>query len=296
MNFPIVEHRLELGGSQTRALELDGGGPPILLLHGFSDSADTWRLVLDRLRKRGQAAVALDMPGFGAASRLAREPELILPQLDAFVAAAAGHWATGRGVVIAGNSLGGCMALRAAQNEELPIEAVIPIAPAGLDLARWITLIQREPIVRNLLASPMPMPQAAVRAAVARAYRVMAFARPRAADPGVVAAFASHFHSKRDARRILETARRLTIEIQNPFELAKISCPAMVIWGDRDLMVPVAGAERLAEQVAGTRVEVLRGIGHCPQVEDPDSVAELMLDFLTDTGIAGGERTSAVSG
>jgi hypothetical protein len=40
----------------------------------------------------------------------------------------------------------------------------------------------------------------------------------------------------------------------------------------------------------------LRGIGHCPQVEDPDSVAELMLDFLTDTGIAGGERTSAVSG
>jgi pimeloyl-ACP methyl ester carboxylesterase len=296
MNFPIVEHKLELGGSQTRALELDGEGPPIVLLHGFSDSADTWRLVLDRLRKRGQAAVALDMPGFGDASRLAREPELILPQLDAFVAAAAGHWATGRGVVIAGNSLGGCMALRAAQNDELPIEAVIPIAPAGLDLARWITLIQREPIVRNLLASPMPMPPAAVRAAVARAYRVMAFARPRAADPGVVAAFASHFHSKRDARRIIETARRLTSEIKNPFELAKISCPAMVIWGDRDLMVPVAGTERLAEQIAGTRVEVLRGIGHCPQVEDPDAVAELMLDFLADTGIAGGERTSAVSG
>jgi pimeloyl-ACP methyl ester carboxylesterase len=122
----------------------------------------------------------------------------------------------------------------------------------------------------------------------------MAFARPRAADPGVVAAFASHFHSKRDARRIIETARRLTSEIKNPFELAKISCPAMVIWGDRDLMVPVAGAERLAEQIAGTRVEVLRGIGHCPQVEDPDIVAVLMLDFLADMGIAG-DRASAVS-
>jgi pimeloyl-ACP methyl ester carboxylesterase len=68
MKHPIVEHKLELGGSQTRALELDGEGPPVLLLHGFGDSADTWRLVLDRLRKRGQAAVALDMPGFGAAS------------------------------------------------------------------------------------------------------------------------------------------------------------------------------------------------------------------------------------
>jgi pimeloyl-ACP methyl ester carboxylesterase len=188
------------------------------------------------------------------------------------------------------------MALRAAQNEELPIEAVIPISPAGLDLARWITLIQREPIVRNLLASPVPMPPAAVRAAVARAYRVMAFAKPLAADPGVVAAFASHFHSKRDARRILETARRLFSEIQDPFELSKITCPAMVIWGDRDLMVPVAGCERIAEQIADTRVEVLRGIGHCPQVENPDAVAALMLDFLGDAGIAGGERESAVSG
>jgi pimeloyl-ACP methyl ester carboxylesterase len=296
MNFPIVEHRLELGGSRTRALELDGDGPPIVFLHGFADSADTWRLVLDRLRKRGQAAVALDMPGFGEASQLAREPELILPQLDAFVVAAAGHWATGRGVVVAGNSLGGCMALRAAQNEELPIEAVIPIAPAGLDLARWITLIQREPIVRNLLGSPVPMPPAAVRAAIARVYRVMAFARPRAADPGVVAAFTSHFHSKRDARRILETARRLFSEIQDPFELAKISCPAMVIWGDRDLMVPVAGTELIAEQIAGTRVEVLEGIGHCPQVEAPDRVAELLLDFLGEAGIADGDRASAIPG
>jgi pimeloyl-ACP methyl ester carboxylesterase len=61
-------------------------------------------------------------------------------------------------------------------------------------------------------------------------------------------------------------------------------------------MVPVAGSERLAAQIYGTRVEILKGIGHCPQVEDPDATTGLFLDFLADTGIAGGERASAVSG
>jgi hypothetical protein len=39
MREPLVEHRLELAGFETRALELEGGGPPLVLLHGFADSA-----------------------------------------------------------------------------------------------------------------------------------------------------------------------------------------------------------------------------------------------------------------
>ncbi len=50
---PLFEHRLDLAGYRTRALELEGDGPPLLLLHGFSDSADTWRILLDRLGPRG---------------------------------------------------------------------------------------------------------------------------------------------------------------------------------------------------------------------------------------------------
>jgi pimeloyl-ACP methyl ester carboxylesterase len=40
---PLFEHRLHLAGYRTRAVGLEGDGPPLLLLHGYSDSADAWR-------------------------------------------------------------------------------------------------------------------------------------------------------------------------------------------------------------------------------------------------------------
>ena len=67
----IFEHRPEFADVRTRAIELEGEGLPLLLLHGFADSADSWRLVLDEMRQRGRAAVALDCPGFGSASSCA---------------------------------------------------------------------------------------------------------------------------------------------------------------------------------------------------------------------------------
>src|SRR3954452_3217436 len=114
MTEPLFEHRLTLAGFETRALELEGNGPPLLLLHGFADSADTWRRVLDRLGRREQRALALDLPGFAAASPLPRDRG-VLEQLDAFTAAAIEHLGD-EPVVLAGNSLGGVLALRMGEN------------------------------------------------------------------------------------------------------------------------------------------------------------------------------------
>ena len=151
----IRERRVELGGYATRALELEGDQefPPLLLVHGFADSADCWRPTMAALAHRGIASTALDLPGFGRADRLDRV-EPILPQLDRFLAAAvrdAHERSGGRDVIICGNSLGGCAAMRAAQDPELPIAGIVPVAPAGLDMALWITLIESAPLVRMIL-------------------------------------------------------------------------------------------------------------------------------------------------
>ena len=275
---PLFEHRVEVDGYTTRVLELEGDGPALLLLHGYGDSADTWRPLLEGLGRRDRRAVAIDLPGFGEASQLG--PGAILPQIDAVVGGMVEQIATEAGeVVVAGNSLGGVAALRVAERADLPIVGVVPIAPAGLDMPRWFEIIERDPIVRTVLSLPVPIPPVVLQNAIGEAYKRLAFSRP-GVDPRVVSTFASHHRSRENAHRLITTGRRLLPEITvSPFEFERVRCPVLVIWGTRDRMVSHSGAERIVDALPDARVELLDGIGHCPQIEARDRVLELLLAF-----------------
>jgi pimeloyl-ACP methyl ester carboxylesterase len=274
---PLFEHRRRFAGFDTRVLELEGNGPAVVLLHGWSDSADTWRYLLDRLARAERRAIAVDLPGFAKADDLRKGA--VLPQQDRFVAAIVRETAADGDVVVAGNSLGGALALRAGQADDLPLAGVAPIAPAGLDMARWFALVERDLIVRRLLAVPVPVPERAVREAVGRAYRVLAFANPGGVEREVVDAFTSHHRDRATVRRYLDTGRRLIAELESPFELERVTVPVLLVWGERDLMVSASGADRVSAALPDTQIELLDDIGHCPQIEAPDRVAELLLAF-----------------
>jgi pimeloyl-ACP methyl ester carboxylesterase len=275
---PLFEHRLSLDGYETRALELEGKGPPVVLLHGFSDSADTWRLTLDGLARHGRAAFAVDLPGFASADFL-RPGDPILAQLDGFARAAVEEAAPDGGAIVMGNSLGGCLALRLAEHHELDLAGVVPVAPAGLDMARWFVLLERDPVVRWLLAAPVPLPSGVVKRAVAEAYRRLAFHRPGAVDPKVAGTFAGHIASREAAARTLATGRRLLPELRDPFDLEQVSCPVLLVWGRHDLLVFQTGADRVLDTVRHSALEVIEDCGHCPQVEAPERLLELLIDF-----------------
>jgi pimeloyl-ACP methyl ester carboxylesterase len=130
-----------------------------------------------------------------------------------------------------------------------------------------------------MLRSPVPVPQVAVRRAVGTTYRVLAFASPRKADEAVVGAFTTHFGSRRDVARLLATGRRVLPELKAPFNLAEVSCPVLVVWGERDRMVAHSGAEQIVAALPQTRVELLPRCGHCPQIEEPDRLGELLAEF-----------------
>ena len=276
-----TEAEVELGGTATRVLELDGAGPPILLLHGFADSADTWRPLMERLAEAERAATAVDLTGFGRAGELDPGGEL-LPQWDALVAAAVERLSDahdGAEVIVAGNSLGGCLAMRAAERPDLPIAGVVPVAPAGLHMARWFTVIEGERLIRLLRRSPLPVPEVVVREIVGRVYRSLAFHDPAAADASVVASFSRHIGTLERSTGVLDLGRRLLPELESPFDLKAIDRPLLLIWGERDRMVYTDGAERVLRTVDYSDIEILPDCGHCPQVEAPDRLAELLLAF-----------------
>lgn len=292
MREPLIEHRLELAGFGTRVLELEGEGPPVLLIHGYADSADTWRLTLDRLSAEGRRALAIDLPGFGDADPL-RPDGLVLEQYDEVAAAAIEHLAGGaepaHPVVVAGNSLGGCITLRIGARTDLPIAGLVPVAPAGLDMPRWFGIIERDLLIRGLLGSPVPVPGPVVRRIVGEAYRQLAFARPRAASPDIVRAFTSHHRDARSVSRFLDLGRRMLPELSlEGFRLEEITAPVLLVWGDRDRMVSCRGSRHVLDAVRDATYVELAGCGHCPQLEEPVRFGDLLVTFTE-------ERARAVS-
>jgi pimeloyl-ACP methyl ester carboxylesterase len=275
---PLLEHRLRLGEYETRALELEGEGPPYLLFHGFSDSADTWRLVLDALAREGRRAIAFDLPGFGSASGLSKEP--VLSQLDDFADAALEH--TGDGAIVVGNSLGGCVAMRLAERTGGRLGGVVALAPAGLDMSFWIDLLEASPLLTPLLALPSPVSGTVVRAVVGLTYQQLALANPRSVDANIVSQFTSHFSGRHTVSEYLTIARRLRTELKNPFRLEQISSPLLLVFGKRDRLVRPTGADRVLDAVPEARLELLETCGHCPQIEAVDRLLELLEEFSGD--------------
>jgi pimeloyl-ACP methyl ester carboxylesterase len=268
----LVEYHREVGGLSTRALELRGEGPGLVLLHGWGDSADTWRPLLQRLAGVGRRAIAVDLP------TTELPPGPMLPQLDAFAAELIRGWAGRREVVVVGNSLGATVALRLAERVDLPLAGVVPVAPAGLDMPRWFDVIDRDALARALVAVPLPRP--ALLGAISEVYRRLAFSAPRAADHEAVQAYAAAHATRDGLARLLASGRRLLPELATPpFDFAAIACPVLLVWGTRDHMCPHRGARVLSEALPGARVELIDGCGHCPQLETPERLLELLAGF-----------------
>ena len=275
----LGRERVTIDGIPTRAVWSRGEGTPALLLHGWMDNADTWLALLERLAGERRTAIAYDLPGFGTAPPLDDGP--VLEQLTDFAAAAVRRVADAaeRDVIVAGNSLGGWVALRLAERGDLPLAGVVPIAPAGIRMANLFFTIDRIPAVSRLISMPAPVPPAVVRSVVSRMYRALAFADPAGAQQAVVDRF-THFHGDRATiRRRIEYAKRLRADLARPFDPQAITVPVRALWGELDRLCPVVGAEELREALPDAVVEVLPGVGHTPQIEATEAVVAAITDL-----------------
>jgi pimeloyl-ACP methyl ester carboxylesterase len=121
---------IRYGSTNTRTLTVHGSGRPIILLHPFGVTADTWEPVLGSLSRSGNNAHAPDLIGSGGADSFKIGP--LLPQLDAFVEAVVAAHSTEGPVTLVGVSHTAMLALRAAAAAPSDVDAVIAIGvPQG---------------------------------------------------------------------------------------------------------------------------------------------------------------------
>ncbi|ASR35091.1 alpha/beta hydrolase [Prauserella marina] len=261
--------------------------PRIVLLHGYCDSADTWRQVITELAALGHSVIAVDLPGFGEAAPLRQGA--ILPQLDAFTAAVIKEQSALGGVVLVGNSLGGTMGLRAAQDPRLPVAGVVSIAAPGFVDSWLIRTVARYPLALRACASlPLPVPGFVVRAVAERVVPRLLYASAAMVDPEHVRRFTDQFPDYRSATTRLGQARELVAELADAYRLDSITVPLLVVACGRDHLVSAASGRQLHALVPHSRLLVREDWGHCPQLDDPAAIAELLAYFVRATGAVSG--------
>jgi len=230
--------------------------PPLVLLHGFTQTRRSWRLTVAALDGR-RRALAPDLPGHGHA--VAR---------PASFAACTGYLRAlgGERFALCGYSMGGRIALHAA----------LALGPR----VERLVLVGASPGLAD------PAERAARRAADAAlaerigAIGVEAFAREWgtqplfAGQPERVAAAAHADRLRNTAAGLAAALRGLGTGTMEPLwdRLGELTIPVTLLAGERDEKFR-AIAERMAAALPDARVVVVPGAGHAAQLEDPAAVA-----------------------
>jgi pimeloyl-ACP methyl ester carboxylesterase len=252
-----------------------GDGPPLLLVHGFTDTWRTWEAVLPALERRFEV-LAPTLAGHAGGPLLAAggDPEVAI--VDAVEAALdAVGW---EAPTIAGNSLGGYVALHLAARGRA--RAVVAIAPVG----GWAV---GDPAIAQTLGYFRTM-QGLVREAAPHAEQIAASAEGRARSTAAFASTTEHLSPDLVATMIrgaaacevtplIEHAKRVGWAI----DAAAVECPVRLVWGTEDQLLTLPGAsirfrEEWFPQAEWIEIE---GAGHCPQLDHPVETAELITSF-----------------
>ncbi len=243
-----------------------GHGQPLVFLHGIGGGAACWQPQLDEFG-RAYRALAWDMPGYG-------ESEPLEPPTFAGYAGALRQFLAERGAVrpvLVGHSIGGMIAQEflAANPGVARAVALVATSPAfGRPDGAWQQAFLRARLAP--LDAGQTLPELApeiVRGLVGPAARAEGIEQATRCMAAVPAA------AYRAALACLVTFDRRAA-------LSAIDIPCLVLAGEADTNAPPAMMRSMAAKIPTARFEVLPGLGHLPNLEDPPAFNAALRRFL----------------
>jgi pimeloyl-ACP methyl ester carboxylesterase len=256
------------------AFHRSGSGTPLVLVHGFTDTWRTWDLVLDDL-ERDHDVLAPTLPCHAGG------PALAEPTLDALADAVEdamdeAGFATAH---IAGNSLGGYLALKLATRGRA--RSVLGLAPAGgWPVGDPIQVKTREFFTKTHARC--------VRAAP-RAQEIMSTPEGRRKATQFLTVAYEHIPAEVLVHQLLGTAecdvpRVLDHAIDSGWDLdaADVSCPVRIVWCRNDILLPwpLTATRYQQEWARDAEWVFVDDCGHLPQLDRPADTARLVREWI----------------
>lgn len=251
-----------------------GSGEPLLLLHGFTDTWRTWELVLPALERRHDV-LAPTLAGHAGGPALGDGPPdgVVLSAVERAMDEAGFETAH-----VAGNSLGGYLALKLAERGRA--RSVVALAPGGgwapgddsylETLAHFDTM--QEPLRR---AAPHAQAILATDSGRRRAAELMA-ERWEHIPPDLLAHLWHGAVACLGMSELNDHARRNGW----PLDPEQVTCPLRIVWGAADRLLPwPRAAEGYRAMFPQADWVVLDGVGHGPQLDVPLLASQLILGF-----------------
>lgn len=287
---------VELHGRRL-AYRRTGDGPVLLLVHGLTNSSTSWRPAMRLLADAGHTVLAPDLPGHGGSERHRGDHSLgahasilrdLLQVLDL------------PRVTVVGHSLGGGIAMVFTYQFPERVERLALVDSGGLGrevsgLIRAATLPGAEWVIRAATTPPILRTAGALGGALARV---------GIKPGGDLAAIAGGVASLGDGERraaFVRSARSIAsvngqrVSASERLYLTE-QVPVLLIWGDRDPVIPIAHGHAAHAALPASRLEIFPGAGHFPMLDDPERFAALVTDWVATTTPAAydGKRLAAV--
>lgn len=250
--------------------ERRGEGPPLVLLHGVGHRWQGWAPVLDRLASE-RDVIALDLPGFGASPPLPPgrpyTPNTVLEVLADFF----DRLGLGR-PHIAGNSLGGLLSLEAADRGL--VSSATALSPAGFFTKPemlWAATVLR----LSRLGTRLPEQWLSRLARDPRRRRAMyglIYGHPERLDLEELLADGRALRDCTGFKPVIRAGS--SVRFTGTCE----GVPVTIAWGTRDRLLPPIQMMRAQQRLPKARFVWLPDCGHVPMGDDPELVAEVLLE------------------
>ncbi len=250
---------------------------PIVLLHGLSASLHTWEGWVNSL-KAERRVITLDLPGFGLTGPFTGKYQASDYSGEAwagFVIDVVDHLKL-QNFVIGGNSLGGEVSWRVAAKLPQRVQRLILVDALGPPFKQhsaplgW--LFARIPVVNRL--TQWVLPRAVVAEGVAKAY-----GDPKKITPSLLDRYFELTLREGNRRALLQIVSQFHIG-SNAERINTLRMPTLILWGERDGMIPPSVAVDFNQRIPGSRVVRFDKLGHVPQEEDPERSVAPVREFL----------------